>query len=274
MGKKLKIILGGVVIAVVCVAVTYAVNAHNTDKALSKQIKSLEEKNTALAQEMEEMQKQIDKLSGKVEYSDDAYNYLAIGNSITKHGITSYWWNECGMAASRPEKDYFHVVTKYLEKNNKEVCSYSVSFKTWEIQSYDRAETYSIIEPYLDDSLDLITIQLSENVDETDTFAEDFEELIGYIEGKAPKAQILVVDDFWDTEEKTKIKQEVSEAMDVEFLSLAEIKDNKDYRIGHDGVVYDMDGQPHLVKHMGVKEHPNDKGMKYIADTIIAAIKK
>ena len=30
----------------------------------------------------------------------DTFNYLAIGNSLTRHGICKYWWNLVGMAAS------------------------------------------------------------------------------------------------------------------------------------------------------------------------------
>ena len=274
MSKRVKIIVGVLVATLVVTTVGLFVNTYNTNKKQSKRIKALEQQNTALLQEMDEIQTQLDKLSGKVEYPEDSYNYLAIGNSITKHGIGKYWYNECGMAASKPEKDYFHLVTAYLEDNNKSVCSYAVSFKTWELQAHDRAETYSIIEPYLDEELDLITIQLSENIDETDTLEEDFEELLGYIKGKAPHAKILVLADFWDTTGgKDDIKKEVAEAMDCEFLAMDEIKNDKSYRLGKKGVVYDADGQPHVVKHDGVIEHPNDKGMKYIADLIIKAIK-
>ena len=43
-----------------------------------------------------------------VQWDSENYNYLAIGNSITLHGINDYWWNECGMAASTLENDYVH----------------------------------------------------------------------------------------------------------------------------------------------------------------------
>ena len=31
--------------------------------------------------------------SKRVNYCDTAFNYVAIGNSITKHVINDYWWN-------------------------------------------------------------------------------------------------------------------------------------------------------------------------------------
>lgn len=54
-----------------------------------------------------------------VEYSDTTFNYLAIGNSITKHALADYWWNEMGMAASSEEKDYVHLVASALEEKRR-----------------------------------------------------------------------------------------------------------------------------------------------------------
>lgn len=244
----------------------------------SARIKLLEEQNLTLSEAVDSMQAQINDFTGKVEYPEDTYNYLAIGNSITVHSITSYWWNECGMAASCPEKDFVHLVVKYLEKEEGDVFYHTVSFKPWEISVNDRAETYSLINPCLDEKLDLITIQLGENVEVDDeTFATDLEELIGHIQAKAPNAKIIVLDDFWDSGEKIDAKKEVCESMNVEFASLEEIKGNQDFEVGHSAklyTVYDKDGKSHVVEHLGVKNHPNDKGMKYIAEQIIACLEE
>ena len=43
-------------------------------------------------------------------WTNEGFNYLAIGNSITCHGITDFWWNEAGMAATTKEKDFVHLV--------------------------------------------------------------------------------------------------------------------------------------------------------------------
>ena len=42
----------------------------------------------------------------------------------------------------------------------------------------NRAETLQLLDKYLSDELDLITIQLSENVSDVSTFREDFEEFM------------------------------------------------------------------------------------------------
>lgn len=43
---------------------------------------------------------------------------LVLGNSITKHPITSYWWGEWGMAASKKENDFVHKLEKMLQTAN------------------------------------------------------------------------------------------------------------------------------------------------------------
>lgn len=104
------------------------------------------------------------------------------------------------MAATDSDKDYFHLVTDYLEKSQEKDTSYAVNFYTWEVQSADRAETYSLIDPYLSDKLNLVTIQLSENVTDLSNFEKDLEELLGYVQTKCPNAQIILIDDFWSAE--------------------------------------------------------------------------
>lgn len=54
--------------------------------------------------------------STRVNYSDTAFNYVAIGNSITKHVINDYWWNEIGMAATSQDKDYVHLISSYVRR--------------------------------------------------------------------------------------------------------------------------------------------------------------
>lgn len=42
-----------------------------------------------------------------INYLDTGINYLAIGNSITKHKENEYWWDEHGMAPLRKKKIMF-----------------------------------------------------------------------------------------------------------------------------------------------------------------------
>lgn len=57
---------------------------------------------------------------------NNEFKYLAIGNSITQHGICDYWWNKHGMAASREDRDYVHLVKNGIGDKIKERISLSV----------------------------------------------------------------------------------------------------------------------------------------------------
>ena len=216
----------------------------------------------------------INRQNACIEYATDGFNYLAIGNSITKHNKTYYWWNEIGMAASERSKDYVHLVEKYLKSINPEVVTYAVNFYEWEIQKLDRAETYSIIDNYLSEELDLVTVQLSENVSDITSFKSDYLDLLSHIEDMAPNAQIIIIDDFWDMGENASILREISNELsgEISFVDLTEIKNNTDYICGLGTVVYDDAGNAHTVEHEGVAYHPGDKGMEYYANKIIELI--
>lgn len=200
------------------------------------------------------------------------YNYLAIGNSITLHEIDDYWWSLCGMAASELSKDYFHLVTEELMKHNSLVNSYAYGSSVWETMAHDRAEALSLIDPYLNEHINLITIQLGENAIDLTTFESDYEYLIRHIKQKCPNAQIITVSDFWENGERDKMKFRASERCNVRVADISAIKDNHDYMCGIDSEVIGDDGEKHIVKHAGVANHPGDKGMRYIADRIIECI--
>ena len=129
------------------------------------------------------------------------------------------------MAATSPENDYYHIVLNKLKERNGEVSSYAFNFAVWETLYTDRAETIDVLDRCLDESLDLITVQLGENVQNRDTFESDFEYLISHIQAAAPSAEILVIGDFWEKENRDAIKKKVSEKCNVKYISLNEIKD-------------------------------------------------
>ena len=150
-----------------------------------------------------------------------------------------------------------------------QVHSEVYNLSTWELMHTDRAETLSLLDHYLDEKLNMVTVQLGENASNIETFESDFEYLLDYISGKAPNAQIFVISDFW--EHKTKdgsrdlLKKTAAENKKAVFVDISEIKDNKDYQCGTGTVVLGDDGKEHVVNHSGVAAHPNDKAMEYIA---------
>lgn len=229
-----------------------------------------------LSDKVVSLQSEIDKLKRRDSiWLDNGYNYLAIGNSITSHPLADYWWNEnIGMAATSEDKDYVHLLGKWLKDNKKEeVMFQAYNFYIWEVQSKDRAETLNLLDSYLSETLDLITIQLSENAVDIVTFETDYMELFRYVHNKAPYAQIIVIDDFWDKWDKAAMKERAAKVCGVDFVSLDSIKENGYYQAGKGAVVYDKAGNAHTIEHDGVAMHPGDKGMAYIAEAVEKVIK-
>lgn len=148
-------------------------------------------------------------ISKNISFPDNTYNYLAIGNSITVHDICNFWWNECGMAASSADEDYFHKLSHQLEERYGNITAHAYNFSVWEITDHDRSETISALNPYLSKNLDLITIQLGENVSDLSDFQDDFAYLLQYISENAPDAQILVIGDFWEKSGRDLMKQNI-----------------------------------------------------------------
>lgn len=204
-------------------------------------------------------------------YQSDTYNYLAIGNSITSHEATSYWWNEgVGMAASTQDKDYEHILGQLC---GDDTIVASMNFYDWEAQAYDRAETLTTLDSYLSANLNLVTIQLGENVKDTSTLESDYEDLINYVKNKAPKAKVAVIGEFWKDEEKDSIKKKACEATGAIFIDLSSMWDDESFEAGMGTTVYGSDGQAHTIDHDGVAKHPGDKGMQKIAELTYSAIK-
>lgn len=199
-------------------------------------------------------------------FSEDGFNYLAIGNSITKHGICEYWWDEIGMAASSERNDYVHLVAEGLGTN---VNVYALNFYVWEIQSTDRAETLTILEQYLPENLNLVTIQLGENVTNRDTLELDYEELIRYIQDRCPNAQVMLIGEFWEDSEIESIKNRAAAHCSIDFIDISSIWKNAEYMVGLGATVYGADGKEHIVEHEGVAAHPSDEGMRFIAEGIL-----
>ena len=200
----------------------------------------------------------------QAEYREDTYNYLALGNSLTL--ITS--WGR-GICSTKPDNDYFHLVKAGLEEKHGETAAYPVQFSEWE-RLGNRSKAYDLIDSYLDGKLDLVTIQLGENVTDTSTYEADLENLIRYIQAKAPKAKIVVIGDFWD-KGRNESRKAAAEKTGAQFADLAGIIGDKSYQSKAGTVCELADGGTITVTEASAT-HPGDEGMRYIADRVLEAI--
>lgn len=261
----LKMVLGGVVLFVII-----AIGIYGTKRFIEHE-KFQDEKIADLQIQVARYEAEYNASGPDVpEFAEDSYNYLAIGNSITKHSICEYWWNESGMASSREQNDYVHVMAARL---GTDVEMYAFNFYIWEIQSADRAETLTVLEPYLSQKLNLVTVQLGENVTERDTLEQDYEELIQFIQDRCPNAQIMLIGGFWEDTETDSMKNAAASRCNIDFVDLSPAWNNAEYMAGLGATVYDADGKEHIVEHEGVAAHPGDEGMKFIAECILEFVK-
>lgn len=267
--QKITIIRGGGVILLLVVYMSIvAYKFVNHEKIQNDRIQSLESNLASII-----ASEKAKEFNAELMFQEDNYNYLAIGNSITKHFINEYWWNEIGMAASSEDKDFVHRVAAGIQTRiDEEVTVFAMNYGVWELQYADRAETYVILDPYLSDKLNLITIQLGENITDATTLGEDFHELIRHIQLKCPKAKIVLVGQFWPNEKVDTIKQQVCEDLGLIYVNLKQIQGISKYMAGMNAKVYDKENNVHIIEHKGVAAHPGDLGMEWIANSILENI--
>lgn len=199
-------------------------------------------------------------------------NILFIGNSITYHGICSYWFGSWGMASSSRDNDFVHLVVKKLGKNNN--VNYAiVPFYFWETNAHDRNEFLPMLDDALKTQNDYVVIQLGENVTNFSSYERDYIDLINYIKDKTPNVKIVVMGNFQfaTTPKKTKGKISACKKTQVEYIDLSDI-DNEKYYLGSNKKVLGDDNKYHLIEHEGVMLHPNDKAMQVYADRIYDAL--
>ena len=174
------------------------------------------------------------------------YDYLAIGNSITMHPRQSYWPDAMGMGATLPQNDYYHLVSASLAA----ACA-----------AQGRA------------------IQLGENaIPDPNGFAADFPALIQYIRTKAPNAKIVLIGNFWNNAVEETVKRQCAQAYGLSYADLSAVSVDpyittlsSPYTFGNE-LAYDANGVGHHCSKDAVAQHPNNKGMQYIAQCVLQAI--
>lgn len=217
----------------------------------------------------EELETRVKELEPEQE---NAYDYLALGNSVTlPEENEALWWGSYGMAASAPQNDYVHRVAEHLKAYYGKVNATAVNFQDWEENKLgDRSAYLSTLDGTVTEKLDLITVQLGENITANEASTQnDYENLVAYLREKAPDATILFLGQIlWDNTTVQTIKQQVADAQGIPFLSFEDIRNVEIYEAGLGTEVLGDDGTLHPITNEVVAAHPNDLGMQLIAERI------
>lgn len=201
------------------------------------------------------------------------HKVLCLGNSITRHSPYDAvnWYSDHGMAASRPENDYCHVLQSLMRKDNPETTVSPCNIADWE-----RDFTLSLDEvvgPYIKDK-DIVVIRLGENVpvENEPLFGGALSKLIEYCQQYTDR--IVLTGQYWPSDRKEKAVKENAEKYGLPYVRLNWIwYEHQEECCPKEGdIIYDIQGKPYPIVGNFIITHPNDKGMEYIAKAIYEKI--
>lgn len=184
------------------------------------------------------------------------HQVLILGNSITFTipDPSIGWENDWGMAATKPENDYVHLLTAKLKLispdikiNLQQVYSFEESYATYDyVTAFAAAKA---LHP------DLIIMRFGENISKgaanTAQFDAVYGSLIAYFKDGNPNVHILAAGSFWGNPVVDESMKKYSK-----FVSLSPLLNNPANQAFGQYADY------------GVSIHPSDLGMKEISDII------
>jgi len=206
---------------------------------------------------------------GSLRSDIDAGRVLFLGNSITRHGPAPKigWNDDWGMAASALEKDYVHLVAAGLtgltgkkpEIKFSNIADFERGLATYDLDAKLKAE--------VEFKPTLVIVAIGENVAalQTDDQKAQFKSSLGNLlrKFKSSGATLLVRSCFWGDPAKDGILREACTSAGGIFVDIGALgKDESNYARAE-----------RKFEHAGVAAHPGDKGMKAIADAILAALR-
>ena len=196
---------------------------------------------------------------------NDPLQVLCLGNSITKHPIKEdiEWFSDWGMAASNIEYDYCHQLEKMLSQNRPGTVVTPLNIAYWERNLNCNID--SLIGTHVTDK-DVIVIRLVENVQDKEAFKSGILRLVEYCKRKADK--VVITGCFWKDEEKERAIINAAHMHGLTFIPIDWIDRLYDSRPKVGDTLYDIHGKPYTVIKDFIIAHPDDKGMKKIAEAI------
>ena len=196
---------------------------------------------------------------------------VCLGNSITHHAYLPdvEWYSDWGMAASKPENDYCHVLERELQAYNKHTSVHPLNIYPFERNPY--CDIDSLIGKTCAEA-DIIILRICENVSDIDAFEQNISRLIEYCTNITP--HVIVSGAFWPHEKKERILVSAAERHALEFVPLSWITYQSDVYPKKGDILYDIDGKQYPITKEFIITHPNDKGMRAIATALLRAIKQ
>lgn len=199
------------------------------------------------------------------------HHVLCIGNSITymPQSTTIGWKGDWGMAASKKDKDYVHLLEKKLKDINPQSSVSCVNIVRWETNPTMNIDT--LLHKELGGK-DIIIFRLGDNVQNVDTFRIGLQRLIDYCFQHS--SRIIISGCFWKRMYTESVLISLARTNHLKYVPLfwiGEIYGKSTYCQGRE-VFFDTEGDPYQANHRAFYLHPNDKGMEMIAETLFDSL--
>lgn len=196
---------------------------------------------------------------------------LFLGNSLTMPQLIQDWQSSWGMAATKQEYDYTHIVQEGLRTKDANAVCTPLSFSAWERDFSTSIAT--LIGDNLTSDTDLVVIRLGENVPNANVsgFQTALGNLIDYIYSISPNAKVVITGVFWASSSKENAIIAAAQAKGIDYIKISQFGIAAyEEEVGH--YVYGNDDGIHEITNSGVALHPSNKGMLALANTILNAI--
>jgi hypothetical protein len=197
----------------------------------------------------------------KEEIKKEPLKIMVIGNSITYSPEFGEWKGNWGMASTSPEKDFCGIIGKNTNLDRKNIA-------VWENDFYCSQEYYTITTSL---KYDYLILKIGENVTNLVNFKTELQKLTEYYSNYADK--IILVTTVWKQYEfdslgnpyevpsdKDRIITEVALENNFILVDISEMKEDVSNYAWYE------------YEDSSIACHPNDKGMKFIADKILEKI--
>ena len=200
---------------------------------------------------------------GKYENGEKIIKIAFIGNSITLHGIAESigWTHESGMAASKLENDYVHLLIEKIALSKNVSIEYAI-VNTADFERNFEVFDYAKLSRIIEFSPDYVIFQQGENIssndikEKYDLFIDKYTKLIKNFD----KSKKIVCLPFWYDKNKISAITEVAINTESFLIDLSHLGNGLDARnYASSEINY---------SHKGVSMHPGDYGMQNIAQNI------
>lgn len=200
------------------------------------------------------------------------HHVLFLGNSITHHapastipGADPFWEGDWGMCASRKDSDYvrriearLHLLNPNTTVEEKNIAEYERDFSI-DLDSWIGG---------LCKGKDLIVLKIGENVKDEDGYYAAFKHLTEYCLRFTDN--VMVAGAYWKAPKKEEVMIRVAREKNLKYVPLFWIYElyEEEVKANVGDTIYNIKGKPYPIKTDFIITHPNDKGMKMIADEI------